>query len=738
MAALHPRLSDGVGMPMPRGSAADALDGQALDITLADILAIVRRAAGRILLVATLCGFAAFVLVFNLPDRYEVRGLLAVGAPVGLSAERSTRRPPDDGMSALSAQDMLSSEEVQQRAATLVADLYPPEPEDLVSRMISRVRQAIVDAGDLVRLQQPGAARPPTDDPALDDLSRRIAGHLSVKGDLESGSVQLGYQDNDPRRGAEALNRLMDGFVADWQQRARAYRARLIATIQVRLAALREDITARSDELSRLRQRLGLDVTPAGTVLDQRIAEATQRLAQESAALAAAKARYAWTERSVRSESLDNSGDRGPFSQALETLREERARAAQRLAAMEAEVGPRHPARLALTDELRQADAAVAAEIRRVLGELQRAITAAEARETSARDELEALQRRSAEILPQRQLIGARERELTSLQASYDGLTEELEQQRVALDAGAASVRVASYAVAPSMPAGPRRLLAVVLTTLVAGLGAALVTLFFGTANEALGVGERCRALVGARQTYPLPVLPRRPRRRVWREMNRPHWRRGDRTAQRSGQGMAMWLLAQRSDRGLTVSVLSADPGEGKTTVAVLLAYSAAEMGARTLLIDGDMFTHQIARDLSTVAQLHEQETVDADGACWRIQQTPITNLFVGGAERRMADLLATGDQERLGQWFRRLSFEFDVVIIDTPPILAGAEALSVARASDLRVVVHDLRRGRLSSLREAAHLQRLFGLGADMLVLNRYPRANPDLGGYYARARPA
>lgn len=451
----------------------------AQDVTLADVAGILGRAKGRILLASVAGAALAFVVAFNIPDRYEVRGLLMIDDPgAAVGAPQGARAPAVEGLSVLSVQDLLGSEEYQWGAARTLLPLQPPEAGlDPAAWAKAQLRRLVAVAGGWVRLDAGRPAGVPAEgDPQVEALRRRIAANLTAKGSIESGMVALTYLDTDPQRAADLLNGIMDHLVVEWRERTTRQRARVIASIEDRLERLRREIAARSGEVARLRQQIEMEPTPMGTVLDQQVAEATRQLAAETMALAAARARHEWTERSVRQGSIDNNGGQMPFSILLDTLRQDRARAAQRLAA---------------------------------------------------------LQRRSNEILPQRQLVGVQERQLASLQAAQDQLTQLLEQHRIAQRVGASAVRVVAHTVPPSLPAGPRRPLAVVLAGVVSGLGAALAALFAGTVSEFLPQAARYRGLVGAREIYPLPVLPRRARQRVWRARRG----RSPGPAQRPGHG---------------------------------------------------------------------------------------------------------------------------------------------------------------------------------------------------------
>jgi capsular exopolysaccharide synthesis family protein len=136
--------------------------------------------------------------------------------------------------------------------------------------------------------------------------------------------------------------------------------------------------------------------------------------------------------------------------------------------------------------------------------------------------------------------------------------------------------------------------------------------------------------------------------------------------------------------RPLTMTITSPGPGDGKSLIASNLALSFAEAGARTLLIDGDLRRGGLATTFGITAKPGLVEYLDGTALIAEVLN-PVAahaNLTVlpGGARRRKApELLAT---PRLSQLINQMTAEYDVVIVDSPPLGAGFDAYALATAT--------------------------------------------------------
>lgn len=142
-----------------------------------------------------------------------------------------------------------------------------------------------------------------------------------------------------------------------------------------------------------------------------------------------------------------------------------------------------------------------------------------------------------------------------------------------------------------------------------------------------------------------------------------------------------------RSDQS-TWMITSPEPGDGKTTTAANLAITTALSGRSVLLIDADLRRPNLHKlfGIDRGPGLGEILTgSDVGSSIQRVLISGLSVLSAGNTSVPPTELLNSGQMRRL---LRTVSKRFDVVIVDTPPVLAATDLLVLAPYFDVVMVV--------------------------------------------------
>ncbi len=260
----------------------------------------------------------------------------------------------------------------------------------------------------------------------------------------------------------------------------------------------------------------------------------------------------------------------------------------------------------------------------------------------------------------------------------------------------------------PSAPnVDPRKKLAVLGFALGGGFPVALVALWGF-------LDRRFRYADQAKYNRPdvslLGILPNLPR-----DMSDP-----EQAAHAAHSVHQMRTLLQIGGRNRKVyAVTSCTAGDGKTSLTMSLGISFAASGARTLMIDFDMVGRGLSKNLGA-APVHALSDVLLSGNFnGSVVATPIERLSLLPSGRDDGRFVSRLSESIVRGLIERARADYDIVLIDTGPILGSLEANFVSAGADGVIVV--VGRGQQRSFVERA-LEQLAAVGAQVLglVFNR------------------
>jgi polysaccharide biosynthesis transport protein len=340
-----------------------------------------------------------------------------------------------------------------------------------------------------------------------------------------------------------------------------------------------------------------------------------------------------------------------------------------------------------------------------------------------------------AELLAITTRTAAQDAELATLQGQLVTLRSTYATM-LGMSSGAGATNtlaVVDPAVAPTDPIGPRTVLNVLIAALLGLLAAAGIAALAEYRNDRVGAGDQVERLAGASLLasvgnlkfpeswgkYPLATV----------------------MAPRSGLAEAYRTLRANLefatvDRGLkALLVTSAQAGEGKSMTAANIAVAFAQVGQRVLLIDADLrlpAVHDVFGARNEVG-LTTALVVDALTLDRIVQNSGQPNLWIltsGPLPPNPAELLSS---RRMRALLEHAEAGYDLIVLDSPPIAAVADAALLASSVKNTLLVVDSERGTRRSLSKARDQLTRAGTSIVGVVLNRSASGRGlDEGGQY------
>lgn len=155
------------------------------------------------------------------------------------------------------------------------------------------------------------------------------------------------------------------------------------------------------------------------------------------------------------------------------------------------------------------------------------------------------------------------------------------------------------------------------------------------------------------------------------------------------------------------IMITSRYAGEGKSYIAMNLLRTFSQLGKRTVLIDTDLRASGIQSDyrLRYSTQSHYGLSEYLSGICGleeAVYQTHLPNTYMIPAGHEAPNPLQLLDTRLMGELIEQLAEQFDVVLVDTPPVGVLADAVALAKFCDGALLVVGYCKGKQQEIGDA------------------------------------
>ncbi len=560
------------------------------------------------------------------------------------------------------------------------------------------------------------SAVPRREGPSVRSIVVRVQEHLSTSMVRSTNLIRVSFDSTDRATAAQVANAVAEIFVEEQMTAKYQSLDKASGYLENQLEALRqqlEDSVQAVADYGRSKDLLADDAAdPFFSRLNDlsgAVSRAEEELVGKEATLEAARSA---TFETLPPELKDESY-RGLESKYNE-LR-------QRRAGLLGRYGPAWPEVQDLNREIEQLEGQMTAEMERALERGRQQVALARRRlaklQAEAREQREAASERFSESLEMNLLKG----ETALNQQLYQDLLTRLKQSLVAEGLSNVNIRIVQEAQPPSSQYYPNKTRALTLALL---FGLALgVALAFGRefADTTLKSEEDMTQFLNLPSMGVVPHLGNKKKRRGLRlriggeaPAQEPYlieWTSGsaDKAGMEAYRSLRTSLMLSNPDKPpQTILVTSALAGEGKSTTAVNIASSLAQLGRRTLILELDLRKPCLAELLGTESAAGVSGYLSGNSnLTTEIQESYLSNLFLvsaGAVPPNPPELLAS---QKLTTGLTLVKDYFDHIVIDSPPVLEVSDALLVGRQTDGVLLVARARRSpRLAVLKAASLFQ--------------------------------
>jgi polysaccharide biosynthesis transport protein len=610
---------------------------------------------------------------------------------------------------------------------------------------------------------------PPDDSAAVPDLSVREAiltrfqERLDIRPIRRSRAVELRFDSRDPELAARSVNAVAENYIqknleARWDatQKASEWLSLQLKDLQAKLEKSEDDMQKYAAENGLL--YLETDKGNTESIVNQSVREVQEELTQAQAARFEKESIFR----------LVQSGDYGSLpgvfdSKLLQDLTVRLADLQREHAQLAATFTEEYPKVKETQSQIAEIQSSLERERWRAARKISNDYFAALRREKLVRQAFAEKQTEANQIAEKSVQYGILSREVDTNKGLYEGLLERLKEAGVSAGLKASNIHVVDPGTVPYKPIAPNYALNLGLAAFLGlALGVCMAFLkehldqtirysedvFHFLGVPVLGFIPTAGALNGRKHKGLAPADRelifglKRPSTRAGGELVDTHPRndlgihKGSAFSEAFRELRTSVILSASGRSANSILVTSAQPGEGKTTVAVNLAFSLAQLGKPVLLVDADMRRPSIQKYFPQGDS--QLSSYLAGQGAWQqmVYPTSISRLSVlhcGPIPENPSELLSS---DRMRALIQESMATYRFVILDSPPLLNRADSRILGSMVGATILVV---KGGVTPRQVVQYAEsQVCSVGTNLIgvVLNSLDSSLKDYS-YYACARP-
>jgi len=539
-------------------------------------------------------------------------------------------------------------------------------------------------------LKKPEQILPPSEEAARTEsqVVSAVQNRLSVAPVRRSLVISISFVSEQPRKAALIANTIADLYIVDQLESKFDATQRATSWLSERLTTLKDNVEKAERAVETYRVSVSNQVGQRTEMTSQQISELNTQIILAQTKRAEAQARLDQVERLLNAGGAEFSSAAEVLNSALiQRLRSQEAEVIRKVSELASRYGDRHPTMIKAKNELRDLRLSIEGEVKKIAQSLRNEMIVARAREATLQRNLDRLESRNS--VQSRAAIRLREleREAQSNRVLYENFLNRFKETSSQENLQQADARIISRADVPASATFPKTKLIVLIAAVFGFFVSVILVFLLERLQNTFRSTEDLETETGSPVLGIVPSVSNLLGRDV---VARWITEKPTSSAAEAIRNLQTSIrLSDVDNPPKIVSVSSSTPGEGKSTLAVWLAQLTAMSGKKVLLIDCDLRKPAVHRSLKisnehTIIDVLSEACRTADA----VQKDDETGLFIITAKDVGGNALDLLSSKQMIDLLKGLREQFDLIVLDAPPILAVADARVIGRLADKVVYV--------------------------------------------------
>lgn len=588
--------------------------------------------------------------------------------------------------------------------------LYVPTPMEefqaqvrgVISSLIPKGEEEVVKEEKILTEEEKAEA-------IIVNAAKILGGSVKAERDGRKFVFYVTASSVDAERAASIANAVADQYLVDQLDTRFEETRRTNEWLDDQLTDLRTELNSAERAVEAYRSSQGLLSASGQTLTEQQIADIqAQKIAQDAE----------YSERRARLTAVRNSLNSGAGAEAMaealqsdviRNLRTQQAQITRERADLETKYGPRHPDVISIVGEERDLRSQIDAEVRRIVSSLESEVSISRRRLDSLNESLSNLR---GELVQNNQAtikLRELERNAEASRTLYEQILAQFMETNQQESIENVDARILAKADVPMSPALPRKTVNFALGLFLGLAVAGGIVLVMELLDNRVSSGEEIEERNGVPFLGNVPLLPSGIGSKV-----QPGKYLIEHPMSAFAESMrnlrASVKFANIDSPAKLVTVTSSFPAEGKTSLSLSLARMSAMTGSRTLVIDGDFRRHQLTETSGLKPKIGLVEYLLGEAELKEVIQkdteTELDILPLTSSRKTTRDVFGSKTFDAM---IERLKVDYDLIVVDTAPILLMAETRVIAAKSDQVLVAARWRRTSRAALAQTLGVLREF-----------------------------